>query len=55
MVLKYSSGLAFGLATIGLSLIIHPQFFSLEFISNIYALVMSKVGLPFLSASLIGS
>ena len=51
MVLKRSSVLAFGLATIDLAFIMHPQFFSLEFVSNIYAFVMSMVGLAFFSAS----
>ena len=55
MVLKYSSVLAFGFLTIDLAFIMHPRFFSLEFVSNIYAFVMSMVGLAFLSASLNGS
>ena len=44
--LKGSSLLAFGLATIGLALVL-PNFFSLEFVSNIYALRLALMGLTF--------
>jgi hypothetical protein len=37
-----------------LAFFLHPQFFSLEFFSNSYALVFEMVGLAFLSASLNG-
>ena len=33
-----SSVLAFGLTKIGLALVLHPHFFSLDFVSNIFAL-----------------
>ena len=49
------SVLAFGLATIGWALVLHSQFLSLEFVSNIFALVLSIVHLAFLSATLNGS
>ena len=55
MVLKYSSVLAFGFLTIDLAFIMHPRFLSLEFVSNIYAFVMSMVGLEFRSTFLKGS
>jgi hypothetical protein len=40
----------FGLATIGLAFIFHPQLFTLEFVFNVHALVLAMVGLAFLSA-----
>ena len=48
MFLLWSSILAFSLATIGLALILHPQFSGLEFISNICTLGLAMVGLAFL-------
>ena len=42
--------LALGFATIGLAFIMHPQFFSLEFVSNMCDLGLAIVGLAFLSA-----
>ena len=51
MVFEMSSVLAFSLSTIGLAFILHPQFFSFEFVSNICTLGLAMVGLAFLSAS----
>ena len=42
------------MATIGLAFILHSQFFSLEFVSNICALGLVMVGLAFFSAILYG-
>ena len=45
----------FGLATISLAFILHPEFFILEFDSNICALGLAMVSLALLSATLNGS
>ena len=41
----------FSLATIGLAFILHSQFLSMEFVSNICALGLTMVGLAFFSTS----
>jgi hypothetical protein len=51
--LKRSSVLAFGLATIGLVLILPSQFFSLEFVSKMCVLGLAMVGLAFFSGILL--
>jgi hypothetical protein len=36
----------FGLATIGFAFNLHPQFFSLQFVSNIYGVGNGGFGIP---------
>ena len=48
------SVLAFGLATVGLAFILHSQFFSFEFVSNIFALGLAMICLAFFSTILYG-
>ena len=47
--------LDFGWATISLAFILHPQLFSLEFVSSICTLGLAMVGLAFLFSALNGS
>ena len=55
MFLKWSSLLAFGLATISFAYILHPQFLSLEFATNICTFGLALVALAFLFSTLNGS
>ena len=54
MVFELVISFDFSLATIGLALILHSQFFSLEFVSLNFAFGLSIVRLTFLSATLNG-
>ena len=47
--------LALGWATISLALILHPQLFSIKFVSNICTLGLAMLGLAFLFSTLNGS